>query len=184
MRKGPVLFIFGLLALGGCGEKSPEGSSTQKVLPIARPGQPAPSQSMPQPGPLAPMEKPAPPAPMEKSGPPIATYNPLGKPDPFLPAEILLETKGGKKTKGLPLEQFEISDFELVGIVTGSGTRKAMIQDLSGKGYLVQIGTPIGKRGGKIIRIANKEVVIEEPFQDFLGRKSFRKIPLRLTQPR
>jgi Tfp pilus assembly protein PilP len=183
MKKGPVLFIISLLALGGCGEKTPEGSSAHKMLPIARPVQSAPPQSMPQPGPLPPKEKPVIPAPIEMAGPATAPYTPAGKPDPFLPAEILLDSRGRKKTKVLPLEQFEISDYELVGIVTGSGIKKAMIQDLSGKGYLVQIGTTIGKRGGKIIRIAEREVVIEEVFQDFLGRKSVRKVSLKLPQP-
>ncbi|MBA4394431.1 MAG: hypothetical protein C0407_12840 [Desulfobacca sp.] len=183
MKKGPALFIISLLALGGCGEKTPEGSSTPKAVPVASPIQPGPLQSMPQPGPLTPKGKPTVPAPVEKSGPPTASYDPRGKPDPFLPAEVFLESKGYKRTRVLPLEQFELSDYELVGIVIGSGLKKAMIQDPSGKGYLVQIGTAIGKRGGKIIRIADREVVVEELFQDFLGRKSVRQVSLKLPQP-
>jgi Tfp pilus assembly protein PilP len=183
MKKVPVLFIISLLALGSCGEKAPEGSPAKKVVPVARPVQPGPPQSMPQPGPLVPKEKPAVPAPVEKSEPSITSYDPRGKPDPFLPAEGFLESKGDKKNRVLPLEQFELSDYELVGIISGSGLKKAMIQDPSGKGYLVQVGTTIGKRGGRIIRIADREVVIEEIFQDFLGRKSVRQVSLKLPQP-
>jgi type IV pilus assembly protein PilP len=84
--------------------------------------------------------------------------------------------------RGMPLEQFEISDYELVGIVAGSKIRKAMLQDISGKGYLVQVGTIIGKRGGKIVRIAEREVIIEEPFQDFFGKKIIRQISLKLPK--
>jgi Tfp pilus assembly protein PilP len=183
MKKSAVLFVLGLLALGGCAEKAPEGTSVQKMSPGIRPSQSVPPSSAPQPGPnLPPKEKPAVPAPVEKLEPPLAAYDPRGKPDPFLPAEATQESKGGKKIKVLPLEQFEVSEYELVGIVTGSGLRKAMIQDLSGKGYLVQVGTPLGKRGGKIIRIADREVVIEELFQDFLGRKSVRQVSLKLPQ--
>jgi type IV pilus assembly protein PilP len=139
--------------------------------------------SKPQPGsPQAP-EKHAVPALPEKSGPALATYDPRGKPDPFRPVvEGLPDAKGSPHSKMLPLEQFEISDYELVGIVSGPGLKKAMIQDLSGKGYLVQVGTPIGKRGGKIIRIVDREVVIEETFQDFLGRKSVRQVSLKMPQ--
>ena len=82
------------------------------------------------------------------------------------------------------MEQFEVSDFELVGIVSGSGIKKAMVQDPTGKGFLVQIGTHIGKGGGKISRVADKEIIIEEPYRDFLGRKSFRKISLKIPQSR
>lgn len=182
MRKGPVFVIIGLLALGGCGEKSPQGPSTQKGLSVARPVQPGPPQSMAQPGPLTPKGKPALPTPMEKSEPPAAPYNPTGKPDPFLPVQAALDSKGGKKTRVLPLEQFEVSDFELVGVIIGSGLKKAMVQDPTNKGFLIQIGTSIGKRGGKVILIADKEVVIEEPSRDFLGRKSSRKISLKIPQ--
>jgi Tfp pilus assembly protein PilP len=183
MKKGLLFLILFLLASVGCGEKTPVGSSAPQGPPVARPVQLSPPQSRPQPGPILPKESPAVESPVEKSGPPTATYNPAGKPDPFLPAEVTLESKGGKKTRVMPLEQFEISDYALVGIVSGSGLKKAMIQDLSGKGYLVQVGTSLGKRGGKIIRIAEREVVIEEPFQDFLGRKGVRKISLKLPQP-
>ena len=74
------------------------------------------------------------------------------------------------------------SDFELVGVVTGSGIKKAMVQDLTGKGYFIQVGTRIGKMGGKVTRITAKEVVVEEPFQDFLGRRSSRVITLKIPQ--
>jgi type IV pilus assembly protein PilP len=184
MRKGSVLFISGWLALAGCGEKSPEGSSPQKVIPIAHPVQPAPQPSRAQPGPMPPKAKPALPAPVEKSEAPIASYNASSKPDPFLPPQASLDSKGGKKTHVLPLEQFEISDLELVGVITGPRLKKAMVQDPTNKGFLIQIGTPIGKRGGKVIQIADREVIIEESFMDFMGRKSSRKISLKLPQPK
>ena len=100
-----------------------------------------------------------------------------------MPTTVSIES-GSKGKKILPLEQFEVNEFELVGIVTGSGINKAMVQDLTGKGYFIQVGTRIGKMGGKVIRISEKEVVIREPFQDFLGRKSSRIIALKLPQTR
>ena len=99
-----------------------------------------------------------------------------------MPTTVSIETTSKGKKKVLPLEQFEVSDFELVGVVTGSGIKKAMVQDLTGKGYFIQVGTRIGKMGGKVIRITGKEVVIKEPFQDFLGRRSSRVITLKLPQ--
>ena len=170
MQKILILFILLYLAAGGCGEKTPEHFTTQKLPPLPQPAKIRPQGPSLSPATVSP-EKP------EQSVPP---YNPTGKPDPFQPSRFSLETKGG----GLPLEQFEVSDFELVGIVSGPGVIKAMVQDPTGKGFLVQVGTHIGKKGGRVTRVADKELIIEEPYRDFLGRESFRKIALKIPQSR
>lgn len=175
MRKGLILFIFLFLASGGCGEKTPEHFSTQKLPPLPQPVKIRPQQ-MPSLSPTA--------APLEKSEQVEPPYNPTGKPDPFQPSRVSLETKESGKIKAMPLEQFDINDFVLVGIVSGPGVKKAMVQDPTGKGFIVQEGTHIGKGGGKISHISDKELVIEEPYQDFLGRKSFRKTALKIPQTR
>ena len=177
MKKYLILFILYftlLVALGGCGKTAQEGPSPPKILPSARKDNLAPLPARPQ--------SPAPSS-AEMAAPTVPPYNPTGKPDPFLPTTLSLEAKS-KGKKVLPLEQFEVNDFELVGVVTGSGIKKAMVQDLTGKGFFIQVGTRIGKMGGKVIRITEKEVVIEEPFQDFLGRRSSRVITLKLPQTR
>ena len=173
MRNIPILFIFLFLAGGGCGQQTQAPGSTQKLPPITQ----SPKIG-PQGGPsllptVLPVEK------QDQSAPP---YNPTGKPDPFQPPRVSLEAKTGAKTRVLPLEQFEINDFQLVGIVSGPGVKKAMVQDLTGKGFLVQVGSRIGKNGGKVIRIADKEMVIEEPYRDFLGQKRFRKVDLKIHE--
>jgi hypothetical protein len=110
-------------------------------------------------------------------------FNPEGTPDPFQsPAEELF---GGINRKGgvMPLEQFEVSDYQLVGIVSGPGFKKALIQDLTGKGFFVVVGTRIGKGGGKIIKITDKEVLVDEPSLDLSGRKKNRRIALKIPGP-
>ena len=174
MRKNLVLFIFLFLASGGCGEKTPEPFSIQKVPPLPQPAKVGPREPSLSPTPVL-VEKP------QRSEP---SYNPTGKPDPFQPSRISLESKGGEKTQPLPLEQFEINEFELVGIISGPGVKKAMVQDPTGKGFMVQVGSRIGKKGGKVTRVADKELIIEEPYQDFLGRKTSRKTALKIPQSR
>jgi Tfp pilus assembly protein PilP len=167
-----VIYFGVVAALVGCAKPAQEGPSTQKILPLARKVNSAPSPA------LSPSSAPSP---VEMSAPTVPPYNPAGKPDPFMPTTVSIQaTTKGKKV--LPLEQFEVSDFELVGVVSGSGQTKAMVQDLTGKGYFIQVGTRIGKMGGQVIRITAKEVVVEEPFQDFLGRRSSRVITLKLPQ--
>jgi Tfp pilus assembly protein PilP len=167
-----IMFFIIWVALGGRGKTSQEGPSLQKIIPMAQKGNPAPSQTIPPPAPISPPER------STQTDPP---YNPTGKPDPFMPTTVSIET-GSKGKKVLPLEQFEVNDFELVGVVTGSGINKAMVQDLTGKGYFIHVGTPIGKMGGKVIRISEKGVDIREPFQDFMGRKRSRVITLKLPK--
>jgi Tfp pilus assembly protein PilP len=166
-----VLFFTGLVALEGLGTTAQEGPSIQKIIPTAQMKNPA-SVSIPHQPTVPPLPK--------MPDPTTHYYNPTGKPDPFMPTTVSIETQSKGKKKVLPLEQFEVNEFELVGVVTGSGLRKAMVQDLTGKGYYIQVGTPIGKMGGKVIQISEKTVVIKEPFYDFLGRRSSRVITLKL----
>jgi Tfp pilus assembly protein PilP len=173
MKKELTLFLI-TIALVGCGKTAQEGPSIQKIIPITRKSNPAPPTIQPQSPVRYPLEISSPTAP--------PSYNPTGKPDPFMPTTVSLETKTEGKKRVLPLEQFEVSDFELVGVVTGSGIKKAMVQDLTGKGFFVQVGTRIGKMGGKVIQITPREVTIKEPFQDFLGRRNSRLITLKLPQ--
>lgn len=170
-----ILFFTLLAALEGIGISGQEGPFIKRITPTAQKKNPS-EASIPSP----PMVTPHPEMPEST----IPFYNPIGKPDPFMPTTVSTETLNKGKKKVLPLEQFEVNEFELVGVVTGSGIRKAMVQDLTGKGYFIQVGTRIGKMGGKVIRITGKEVVIKEPFNDFMGRRSSRDITLKLPQIR
>lgn len=166
MGKYLVLTIGLCIGLWACGGTGPEESSISKGPLI-----PMPAKTGPQtPSSLSSTESPLPgPVPMD---PP---YDPTGIPDPFQPPKEDLGQAGR-----MPLEQFEVSDYELVAIVFGSGTQKAMVQDLTGKGFLVTVGTRIGKRGGKIISIGQKEIIVKEPFTDLLGRKKIRRVSLKI----
>lgn len=181
MRKGWGLLILILMASGGCDKQTPEKGSPQQVLPVERTEKKGPESSKAQPGPTASSQKPEAQVSAEKTGPPPPQpYSAVGQPDPFQPAKASMAFQKEGAIGILPLEQFETTEFELVGIVHGPGIIKALVQDLTGKGFYVQVGTLIGKKGGKVVLIANKEVVIEEPFQDFMGKKKVRKVSLKI----
>ncbi len=173
MKKCLIIFIgfFTLfIAVGNCSQMAPQGPSPKKIIPADRKGNPVSLPVVPQ------ATNPSAETLSVQAPPPY--YNPIGKPDPFMPTKISAETKKNL----MPLEQFEVKEFELVGVVTGFGLKKAMVQDLTGKGFFIQVGTRIGKMGGKVVRITEKEVVVKEPYHDFLGRRSFRVISLKLPQ--
>jgi len=53
-----------------------------------------------------------------------------------------------------------------------------MVEDSSGMGYLITIGTPIGRNGGVVKVIEPGRVVVEERLFDFYGREQISGVTL------
>ncbi|MCU0589263.1 MAG: pilus assembly protein PilP [Syntrophobacteraceae bacterium] len=75
-----------------------------------------------------------------------------------------------------PLQRMRISEVEagLKAIMWGPLGRRAIIEDASGKGYIVSVGTPVGERNGVVSEIFNDHLVIQQENWD---RKEKRMIP-------
>jgi|GEM_PF-1293472 len=175
MLRPALIGIITLLLLSGwgCGPSQPTGPTTEKLPPLKADNKP--------PTPKAMEPSPSPAQPVLDSGAADPPYNPIGRPDPFQPTTVAQEERGKDRKKALmPLEQFEVNDFELAAVISGPGMRMAMVQDPTGKGYFIQVGSRIGKKGGTVVSITDKEVIIEEPYRDFMGRKSSRKTTLKM----
>ncbi|UCH20539.1 MAG: pilus assembly protein PilP [Deltaproteobacteria bacterium] len=116
-------------------------------------------------------------------------YNPMGKIDPFeplfkeKPAVTQAAKKIKKRTPRTPLEKIDISQLKLVGIVLASSGNKALVQEASGKGYIIKKGTYIGLNSGKVVEIQKDNVIIEEEVEDVLGKVTTRKKEIRLPKP-
>jgi type IV pilus assembly protein PilP len=113
-------------------------------------------------------------------------YTPIGKRDPFRPYYIDVQKMqiARPKGEGGPLEQFEIEQLRLVGILTGMDTPMGLIEDPQGKGYAVGPGTYVGRNGGRISRITRDEVVIEEEYYNSEGKRIINKISMKLPKPK
>jgi type IV pilus assembly protein PilP len=108
-------------------------------------------------------------------------YNPVGKPDPFKPFLQLTSTKGGSKSGFLtPLQKYDISQLKLVAIISSPEGNVALVEDATGKGYFLKKGTYIGKNDGKVTKILQDKVIIEEVYQDIFGQTKFNEISLFL----
>ena len=83
---------------------------------------------------------------------------------------------------GLPIHSFDVSQFKLIGIVTGVKENQAMVVDPNGKGYVLKVGMSIGKNDGRITVISTRGVDVLEQFKDDNGR--VRKENIRITLPR
>lgn len=117
-----------------------------------------------------------------------AKYDPTGKTDPFQPLfqERPVLTKQKKRKKRLPqtpLERIDLSQLRLVGIILASSGNRALVEESSGKGYVIKKGTYIGTNAGKVVNIKKETVVVEEEFEDAYGKIATRKREIKLPKP-
>jgi type IV pilus assembly protein PilP len=176
MKSAIALLLLIFLLAPGCGGSNdqPLGQKLQQLpsLLTKKGAETAQMPAVPAPAPLSPL-------PAAKEPP----YDPSGKPDPFQPPVLESPLEQMVRTKKLlPLEQFEVSEFQLVSIVIGPGGNKAMVQDASGKGYLLTVGSKIGKNQGRVVAIVPRQVLIEEKTKDFLGRTGTKVQVLKIPQ--
>ena len=75
--------------------------------------------------------------------------------------------KWGPRT---PLERLDISQLKLVGIILSAKGNKAMVEDASGQGYVMEKGTYVGRNSGKVVEIMKEKVIIEEKLENAYGK--------------
>lgn len=118
-------------------------------------------------------------------------YDPKGKPDPFKPlfgrgAERVAPAKKMVKKKRLPLtplQRVDLSQLKLVGIIISPAGNKALVEEPSGKGYIVSKGTYIGTNFGHVKQILKDKVIVEEKVEDFIsGETKLQTTELRLQK--
>lgn len=85
-----------------------------------------------------------------------------------------------EKKNGLPIHNFDVSQFRLIGTVMDAKGNKAMVVDPSGKGYVLRVGMTIGQNEGKIVKIDAGGVDVIEQSRDAFNkiRKETVRIPL------
>ncbi len=112
------------------------------------------------------------------------SYSPVGKRDPFRSylAE-LSETR--ERTIQRPVqatERFELDQYRLTGLVTGTSRPKALVEDPEGVGHTVRIGSYVGKNGGVITRITSEGFIVTEEFRAPTGELV--KVPIAVKLPK
>jgi type IV pilus assembly protein PilP len=108
-------------------------------------------------------------------------YSPTGKRDPFRSFVDEQKLRMARHERG-PLEQFDLNQLTVVAVVWGTERPRALVQDPSGRGYVVQVGTPIGKNDGLVLRIGDNAVLVRETYVDYLGAQTTKEIEMR-TRP-
>lgn len=158
--------------VSGCNKKEP--------APVVAP--PAPVQSNQQQ--VKAVQKPVSSATVKLAPPPSTNqFDFSGKKDPFKPAIAeKVATAKVPALQGLPIHSFDVSQFKLIGIVTGAKENQAMVVDPNGKGYVIKKGMTIGKNDGRVTAVNINGVDVVEQFRDDSGR--VRKENIRITLPR
>lgn len=121
-------------------------------------------------------------------------YSPAGKVDPFLPLfeekpaapEETADVEKKKKKRRMPLtplERVDLSQLKLVGIIQAPSGNKALVEEASGKGYIIKKGTFIGIHAGRVLEIQKDRVVVEEEVENVLGQFTLNKKELKLQKP-
>ncbi|MEW6672576.1 MAG: pilus assembly protein PilP [Thermodesulfobacteriota bacterium] len=121
-------------------------------------------------------------------------YSPAGKVDPFLPLfeekpvtpeeDSDAEKQKAKRRMPLtPLERVDLSQLKLVGIIQAPSGNKALVEESSGKGYIIKKGTFIGIHSGRVLEIQKDRVVVEEEVENVLGHFTVEKKELKLQKP-
>lgn len=110
-----------------------------------------------------------------------------GRADPFLP---FLSTKPQKKVVDEILETerpktgltgLEPGQLTVVAILMTKQDKMAMVQDVTGVGYVLRAGMEIGSRG-IVSEILDDKVIVEEVIKTRLGKESTRDITMRLNK--
>jgi Tfp pilus assembly protein PilP len=115
-------------------------------------------------------------------------YQIEGRSDPFMPFLTERSTNnenldeiidGDQNLTGMQL--FEPGQLTLVALMVSGTGKYAMVQDFTGKGYVIEEGTKIGRRG-VVSNIVQNKVIIEEQALTRGGKTLINKIAMVLKK--
>jgi len=186
LRVQALGMALGLCVLAGCEEKKALGPTTQEFNerrqalagklasnagkpPTARPAQAAPAAATTAGGPSLPTE----------TG--DFRYEPNGRRDPFRSYEWdFMKRELADASAAGPLEQFDLNQLSVVGIVWNVGRARALVTDPSGMAYVVAQGARMGKNDGTVLRIDDNLMVVRERYVDLYGNESTQDVEMRI----
>ena len=118
-------------------------------------------------------------------------YDPADKVDPFEP--LIKETPKIKSKSeayahtGLEgttvLENTDLSQLKLTGIILAASGNKALVRESSGRGHVISEGTPIGTHRGRVAGVQKDRVIVKEKMKDLGGKFFFKETELKLNKP-
>ena len=113
------------------------------------------------------------------------TYDKTGLRDPFRSFEWERREQdlaAQDNMMGGPLEQFDVSQVSVIAVVWKTGSARALVEDPAGQSYIIGKGTRIGKNDGMVTEINDNIVVVNETYEDYLGKITKKDIEMRIRR--
>jgi hypothetical protein len=108
-------------------------------------------------------------------------YDRSGKRDPFRSFVLDRLKELAAHTKG-PLEQFDVAQLTLHGVVWETSRPRALVSDPSGQVYVVREGDPIGTNEGAVVRIDDNLMLVRETYVDTMGEPTTKETEMRVRR--
>jgi type IV pilus assembly protein PilP len=182
-KTATIAALVALLALTACEEQGP--TATTADYDQARQQAAAKLPQAPKAGPAGRKAAARAPASAPRTNYGIASadyrYDPTGKRDPFR-SFVRDKLREDAADIDSPLEQFELGQLTISGVVWQADRRRALVLDPSGQAYVVKTGDRIGKNDGVVTEIGDSTLVVLESYVDFHGDKTEKEIEMRIRQ--
>jgi hypothetical protein len=108
-------------------------------------------------------------------------YDRKDKRDPFRSFVLDRLKELESQAKG-PLEQFDLNQLALHGVVWQSNRHRALVADPSGQVYIVREGDPIGTNSGSVIRIDDNLMLVRETYIDHMGEPTTKEVEMHVRR--
>ncbi len=113
----------------------------------------------------------------------VFRYDPAGYRNPFGSLLRVKEAEEGTPEEQLtPLQRIPVLDVRVEGIILMGKKSMANVITPDGKVHIVSVGTLMGRHKGKIVRMTSEELIVEEQFEDYLGKEFKQETVLRLRE--
>jgi type IV pilus assembly protein PilP len=120
-------------------------------------------------------------------------YDPTKRLNPFIPLfrpdqekATIPQTGKSKRKKRMPqtpLERISLEQLQLRAVIRAPSGNRALVEDNSGKGYIIKNGTYIGLNSGIVTQINADSVVIEEEIENLMGELVLQNTEIKLQKP-
>ena len=120
-------------------------------------------------------------------------YDPKERLNPFIPlfrdekneaaADQSDKSKRKKRVPQTPLERISLNQLKLAAIIRTTSGNKALVEDNTGKGFIIKNGTYIGLNSGIVTQINASSVIIEEEIENLMGELILQNTEIKLQKP-
>jgi len=112
---------------------------------------------------------------------PDFAYRPDGRRDPFRSMLFQLQAAKDKRARA-PLEQFELGQIALMGVIWEAEEPRALVTDPEGRSFVIRAGSRIGKNDGRVVHIGDNLIRVKETYVNFGGKETRKDVELRIRR--